>query len=878
MAAATAVATMSPAVLVTSPASAAPVVGFQPGNIISDQVFFNSSTMSAAAVQSFLDGKVSRCVTGYTCLKAYAQATTQRPADAYCNGYAASARETAAQIIVKSAQSCGINPQVLLVMLQKEQGLVTATSPTQVRYDKAMGFACPDTAACNSAYFGLQNQIYSAALQFRRYERSGLYTAYAPGRTVTVRYHPNASCGGAPVFIENRATSNLYTYTPYQPNAAALAAGRGTGDACSAYGNRNFYTFFSEWFGSPSGIAVTGSLRDYWVANGGASGVVGVPTSPMTGTADGWFQRFTGADLFLRAGRTVAPVRGSIRTEYRGVGEIASGLGWPVGPEYSIVGGAYQDFEFGRIFAKSGIGTAAVAPPMVVPHEQLGNVGGVLGWPKGRAVPVGEGSRQEFDGGTIYARDDESVHVLTADLADLYRAQGGPAGLLGWPGSGVTPDRVGTHVVFDGGWIQKAGPSTWLVKGLIGAYYVSSGGIDGELGAVRGPEVWHPTGGWSQEFENGTVYASEAGTFAVTDARTAMSAAGGVAATGFPVEEVRRTGSSWSQRFGTVTFTGSSSGEVAGVRGAIRRHYDALGGASSFLGRATSGERPVGPGFVQDFEGGQIWCGTSALVAMDSRTAQHYARVGGPTGRLGWPVSSPTAEPGGARQEFQGGTVFTSSTPGGAVGHVWGGLRTVYVGLGGPRAVGFPTGDEQLVAGAWKQNFERGAAYLPLDGSPGSLVSGRIWEAYVAAGAEGDPRIGVPIAPSTTTASGATKQVFRSATFFTTPTGTHVVRGYLRTMFSQFGGEAGRLGLPLESERSVGVGHVQRFEGARLYVSPFGAAAVWGAIGAEHERRGGVQGSLGWPVGPEVAGPGRWSQKFQHGTLVLLADGRYLVE
>jgi len=45
----------------------------------------------------------------------------------------------------------------------------------------------------------------------------------------------------------------LYYYTPYVPNKAALDNLYGTGDACSAYGNRNFWRFYHDWFGSPIG-------------------------------------------------------------------------------------------------------------------------------------------------------------------------------------------------------------------------------------------------------------------------------------------------------------------------------------------------------------------------------------------------------------------------------------------------------------------------------------------------------------------------------------------------------------------------------------------------------------------------------------------------
>ena len=93
------------------------------------------------------------------------------------------------------------------------------------------------------------------AKQWSRYRvRPGASTTTGPARRST-------SCGtssspaaaAAPVTIENTATASLYNYTPYQPNAAALAAYPGTGDACSAYGNRNFFFLFHKYFGSTGG-------------------------------------------------------------------------------------------------------------------------------------------------------------------------------------------------------------------------------------------------------------------------------------------------------------------------------------------------------------------------------------------------------------------------------------------------------------------------------------------------------------------------------------------------------------------------------------------------------------------------------------------------
>ena len=230
---------------------------FKPGMIIADSVFFTKGTMTEAQIQSFLNSKVASCRAGYTCLKDFRQSTTNKPADQMCSGYTGGTNESAARIIFKVSQSCGINPQVLLVMLQKEQGLVMHTWPSDWRYGSAMGQGCPDDAGCDPGFAGFFNQMYGGAWQMKRYGNpagtSNYFNWYPVGYTSAVRYHPNSGCGTSPVLISNKATAALYYYTPYQPNAAAIKAGYGEGDACSAYGNRNFYNYFNDWFGPTTG-------------------------------------------------------------------------------------------------------------------------------------------------------------------------------------------------------------------------------------------------------------------------------------------------------------------------------------------------------------------------------------------------------------------------------------------------------------------------------------------------------------------------------------------------------------------------------------------------------------------------------------------------
>ena len=225
---------------------------FDPGNIISDEEFFRAGTMSAEQIQSFLDNRAPTCRSGFVCLNKYTETTFDREATVLCSAYQGARNETAAQIIAKVSQACGVAAEVLIVLIQKEQGLVTHSSPNQARYDRATGYACPDTAPCDARFFGFYNQVYNAARQFKRYANppgtSRFFTWFPVGRESQVRWHPNAACGTTPVTIRNQATAGLYYYTPYTPNAPAMANLTGAGDACSAYGNRNFWRLYNYWF------------------------------------------------------------------------------------------------------------------------------------------------------------------------------------------------------------------------------------------------------------------------------------------------------------------------------------------------------------------------------------------------------------------------------------------------------------------------------------------------------------------------------------------------------------------------------------------------------------------------------------------------------
>lgn len=189
--------------------------------------------------------------TWFRCLNAYYENPSNEQ-DNYANRPTPAGGESAAQIIWIAAQNNQINPRVILVTLQKEEALVGDDWPFQSEYNSAMGAYCPDTAACDPAHAGFAAQVNDGAALFRYYLNNmnqPWWTYKKPGNN-SVLFSPDGSCGSSNVFIQDTSTAALYTYTPYQPNPAALNNLYGTGDGCSAYGNRNFWRYFNDWFGT----------------------------------------------------------------------------------------------------------------------------------------------------------------------------------------------------------------------------------------------------------------------------------------------------------------------------------------------------------------------------------------------------------------------------------------------------------------------------------------------------------------------------------------------------------------------------------------------------------------------------------------------------
>lgn len=225
---------------------------FNPGNIISDGLFFNGNALSEQQVNAIIEKQGATC-SGEKCLKSMTFSTESQPANEYCEAYEGKPNESAAAIIYKSGKACGISQKVLLTVLQKEQHLLTATDPSDFQFKSAMGLSCRTTRTVTR-----NMQVFSNRCMARR---------NATSITCNMRIAMDTMRARSTIFNTIRtpaavaATCTSKTRRPHCCTFTRLISrmqphwmpGVGEGDACSTYGNRNFAIIYNSMFGSPRG-------------------------------------------------------------------------------------------------------------------------------------------------------------------------------------------------------------------------------------------------------------------------------------------------------------------------------------------------------------------------------------------------------------------------------------------------------------------------------------------------------------------------------------------------------------------------------------------------------------------------------------------------
>lgn len=638
-------------------AGAIKATDFKDGNIISDSVFYNKNAMSVQQIQDFLNRLIPTCLTWnsqtfvdaggtlvgapYVCLNNYHENPITGETSFEKGGGAFPGGQSAAQIIYDASQKYGINPQVLLVMLKKESlGPITSDNwPTKWQYKYAMGYACPDSgpnnsANCDDKKAGFYKQVNLAAWQLNYYKEHPNDYRYSLGWN-NIQYSPNAACGTKRVYIENIATLSLYIYTPYVPNDAALANYPGTSN-CGAYGNRNFFMFFSEWFGRTDGPsstavnAISNTLSQF-------KSKLGLPTSELIveHETDGrvWQSYQGGLIIWTPAYGSHAILNGPINDRWRSLGGSIGTLGVPTGSETLETDDnrVWQSFERGTVIWSSSTGAWEVQNgPISDKWRVYGGSRGELGKPTSTVIINENGVRtQNFENGSITRRNSLSTPYTVIGSIHMEWSDSKPT--TGTPTMDAVREDSDGRVWqnFENSLIitpAKNSPSWSIRHGDIHAKWSLSGGSNGSLGKPVSNQFTEKDGRIWQQFERGHI-----------------------------IKKSRSTEPS------VILF------------GHIYSQWRATGGSTGSLGVPKGQQHTEPDGRIwQDFDNGTIiWSNKTGAWDVAGGFYTFWRSKGGSLGSLGKPTGSRVIESNGLRwQSFEKAKAIWSDTTGWSVKYI----------------------------------------------------------------------------------------------------------------------------------------------------------------------------------------------------------------
>jgi hypothetical protein len=242
--------------------------------IITDYNMRASYSMSEAEIQSFLEARPGAL-------------------DSLTTTDHVGTKMKASKIIYQATQNFNISPRVILVMLQKEQSLLTAKDPSRHTLSRALGAGCFDG---KNLYPGFGKQVWFASWLLNQYGEIKAYpTTYVSLWTTGMA----VPCYTGTVIPLNLATYKLYTYNP------------------SFDGNKNFWTIHENYFGDPlaafhpAKVSVTVASKGYetikvdWSSVSGATGYAVYRAT----SSDGPFTRIAtvteaGSSAYTDTGRT----------------------------------------------------------------------------------------------------------------------------------------------------------------------------------------------------------------------------------------------------------------------------------------------------------------------------------------------------------------------------------------------------------------------------------------------------------------------------------------------------------------------------------------------------------------------------------------------
>ncbi|MCF2526527.1 hypothetical protein [Yinghuangia soli] len=462
--------------------------------------------------------------------------------------------------------------------------------------------------------------------------------------------------------------------------------------------------------------SLTGKIAETFRAQVPAPTLADAPTSELTTTPDGKAQYITFPKFTIYStpeGGAVALSPGVLA-----VWQELGGLGGPLGYPTTRPGQPYASIAFqnGLVTETPVAGKyAAVMAPFL---EQYMTYQGTLGRPLGNAeLRPGYGQIQMFENVLVTSVVQYGQPLwVSFGILKKWQALGGEA-VVGlptshtWGHAGNIPPRQ----EFQNGQIYEYWPQ-FAIWGPLHTRWLNSGFGDSKSDQRPTADGRGQYATFSADrIPAGSIYWSPQ-----TGARVvfggigiAYEKAGGVTALGFPVDEESDLGDGKGrkQTFEKGIITWSPSAGVQIITGPISTAWSA---GPQWYGAATTPElaAPDGIGRYQVFEKVRFyWTPKTGAQEIHGGILNKWWELGGERGFLGYPTTGEQAIGNGRVSHFERGSIYWSAASGPHELH--GGIKARWLELGGPAGLGFPLTDE-MVTGDKRGRyvvFERGSIF-----------------------------------------------------------------------------------------------------------------------------------------------------------------------
>jgi hypothetical protein len=288
---------------------------FNSSDLIDQSVFDNTTAMNGSQIDSWINANFpSSCISTNNGFSAQ-DPTGYSPSGGFTYGNNVSA----GQVIYDAADAYGLNPQVLLATMQKEQSLVSGGAGCSTEsYAAAMGYGCPDggteysysgvnlysingvvqtaiggSCVDKASEVGFSEQVIHAAwlLKFGEQRSEGNMAFDVQGTNFPEQGDSWNNSDDPQSCYEGPMTQGTFTRCPTDPAPVyydgyttidGVSTLMGTGPTAALYwytphfsGNENFDNIFDAWFGSTYGDVIGsntyelfnfGTLQHYYTA------------------------------------------------------------------------------------------------------------------------------------------------------------------------------------------------------------------------------------------------------------------------------------------------------------------------------------------------------------------------------------------------------------------------------------------------------------------------------------------------------------------------------------------------------------------------------------------------------------------------------------